>query len=497
MIAELGTGFGSNTALAAPGRIALSYNDLAIQVERTARDLKKLAYKKSDVIGVVLPNGPELASAFLSISAGAVFAPLNPAYSLVEFRFFLEDLHASALLAIPGFCPAAEEAARSLSIPLLELKAQVDRAAGTFTLDGELRRPRPVTEAGVDDDNALMLHSSGTTARPKLVGLTHRNLCASARSIASTLKLSPLDRGLNVMPLFHVHGLAGSLLSSISAGASVYCAPGFDSLRLARWLEDSEATWYSAVPTMHQALLSRAKERTGVESRTLRFVRSSSAHLHTTVWQEMEARMKCPVLNAYGMTEAAHQVASNPLPPGERKYGSTGPSAGCETVILNESAEPQPAGVTGEVGIRGSNVARGYLSPKEANDSAFSNGWFRTGDQGVIDSDGYVTLTGRLKEVINCGGEKISPAEIDAVLMQHPSVSQAVAFSVRCKMRGERVCAAVILKGPASELELKNFARERLAPFKVPSRVVVLAEIPKGPTGKMQRIGMAARLGIE
>ena len=262
-------------------------------------------------------------------------------------------------------------------------------------------------------------------------------------------------------------------------------------------MADSQATWYTGVPTMHQALLSRMSKSTQKVDHRFRFVRSSSAHLHTRIWKEMEERFDCPVLNAYGMTEAAHQIASNPLPPGERKFGSTGPAAGPEFAIIDEAGEPQPSGVTGEVGIRGKSVAAGYLVPAEANKTAFANGWFRTGDEGVIDAQDYLTLTGRLKELINSGGEKISPAEVDAVLMQHPAVTQVLTFGMTCDTRGERVGAAVVLEGPATESELKKFVRERLIAFKVPARILIVLDIPKGPTGKMQRVGMAKRVGLE
>jgi acyl-CoA synthetase (AMP-forming)/AMP-acid ligase II len=277
----------------------------------------------------------------------------------------------------------------------------------------------------------------------------------------------------------------------------VHCSPGFNALRFFKWLHESSATWYTAVPTMHQMILARGDERSN--SSGVRFVRSSSAHLHTNIWRELENRFDCPVLNAYGMTEASHQVSSNPLPPAIRKYGTVGISNTTEYVILNEQGAVQPQGVAGEVAILGNAVTAGYLVPEEANKTAFSNGWFRTGDSGVIDTDGYLTLTGRLKEIINCGGEKLSPAEIDEVLMAHPSVASALSFGASCPVMGERVCAVVVLHSgrAATESDLKAFVRDRLAKFKVPKRVVITDEIPRGATGKMQRIGMAQRLGLE
>ncbi|HUS06720.1 MAG TPA: AMP-binding protein, partial [Bryobacteraceae bacterium] len=292
-LSDLAAGLPGDTALLAPNRQALTYGGLAAQVERTGRLLKQLGFGPHHCIAVLLPNGPELASAFLSISSGAAFAPLNPAYSVTEFKFYLEDLQAAALATIPGYCPAAEEAAKSLGIGLLRLTPDTAQPAGTFDLSGEgIGKSLAARES--ERRFALLLHSSGTTARPKLVGLTHENLAASAQAIAKTLRLGPGDIGLNVMPLFHIHGLAGSLLSSLLAGSSVYCPPAFNALSFAGWMAESRATWYTAVPSMHQVLLSRPDAVANLRGH-VRFVRSSSAHLHTRVWQEMEARYECPV----------------------------------------------------------------------------------------------------------------------------------------------------------------------------------------------------------
>jgi oxalate---CoA ligase len=484
--------------LLAADRKPLTYAGLRSQSERTRTTLRDLGFREEDRIALVLPNGPELAVAFLSISGAAAVAPLNPAYSINEFRFYMGDLGTAALATAPGFCAAAEEAAESLDIPVLSLVPSATEPAGTFDLQAQQRRRTPgKPQQGDGNSFALLLHSSGTTAKPKLVGLTHANLCASARSIAAALRLRPEDRALNIMPLFHIHGLVGCLLSSLSAGASVYCSPGFNALQFGRWMREAEPTWYSAVPTMHQALLGRASEIVRNMVHPLRFVRSSSAHLETRVWLGLESYFECPALNAYGMTEAAHQIATNPLPPAERRYGSVGHPAGPDARIVDEKGELESPGATGEIAIRGPSVIQRYLQPVEVNQAAFANGWLRTGDQGVIDSKGYVFITGRIKELINVGGEKISPAEIDAVLMQHPAVTQAVTFGASCESRGERICSAVVLESEATETDLKTFVRERLARFKTPSTVLIVEDIPKGPTGKIQRIGMARRLGLE
>ena len=347
------------------------------------------------------------------------------------------------------------------------------------------------------DELALLLHTSGTTSRPKLVPLTHANLAVSARNIGATLELTPVDRCLNVMPLFHVHGLVASLLASLAAGGSVTCTPGFHPLRMLDWLGESDPTWYTAVPTMHQALLARIDGKPEPPAR-LRFIRSSSAALPRPVLEGLERTFGVPVVEAYGMTEAAHQMASNPPTLAGRRPGSVGPAAGPEIAILSATGEELPAGALGEVAIRGANVFSGYERNPEANREAFTNGWFRTGDEGTLDEDGYLTLQGRIKELINRGGEKISPAEIDERLLAHPAVAEAVAFALPDERLGEEVGAAVVLAAghDAGERELQEFVAETLAPFKVPRRIVVVDEIPKGPTGKLQRIGLAERLEL-
>jgi acyl-CoA synthetase (AMP-forming)/AMP-acid ligase II len=382
-------------------------------------------------------------------------------------------------------------------IPVIELTADESGPAGSYTLsvpfaDAGVARPDP-------DDVALVLHTSGTTSRPKIVPLRQRNLAASARNIAATLALTPQDRCLVIMPLFHIHGLIGALLSSLHAGASVHCPPGFNALKFFAWLDQAEATWYTAVPTMHQTILARADRNADVIARRkLRFIRSSSASLPPAVMKQLEDTFGCPVIESYGMTEASHQMASNPLPPRPRKPGSVGIAAGPEVGIMDLDGKLLDRGEIGEIVIRGDNVTAGYANNPKANAEAFTNGWFRTGDQGVLDAEGYLSLTGRLKEIINRGGEKIAPREVDDVLMDHPAVAQVVTFGMPHDKLGEEVAAAVVLREGqnASEQDLRSFAATRLADFKVPKKIVFLAEIPKGATGKLQRIGLAQRLGL-
>jgi acyl-CoA synthetase (AMP-forming)/AMP-acid ligase II len=279
----------------------------------------------------------------------------------------------------------------------------------------------------------------------------------------------------------------------------VVCTPGFNALKFFAWLDEVKPTWYTAVPTMHQAILTRAsRNQEIIERTTLRFIRSSSSSLPPQVLEQLEATFHCPVIEAYGMTEAAHQMASNPLPPAEHRPGSVGLAAGPDIAIMDEAGTLMAPGEIGEVVIRGPNVTQGYENNPKANESAFTHGWFRTGDQGVIDAAGYLSLTGRLKELINRGGEKISPREVDEILLDHAAVEQALTFALPHDMLGEDVGAAIVLREgkEASERELRDFCAVRLADFKVPRKIVFLKEIPKGATGKLMRIGLAEKLGL-
>ena len=394
------------------------------------------------------------------------------------------------------------EAARELNIPVLLLKKGGSATAGEFVLEPVNSRPdNTVTspEYAGRDDVALVLHTSGTTSRPKIVPLTQGNICASAENIRTTLALTARDRCLNVMPLFHIHGLIAAILASVSAGAGIFCTPGFNALKFFAWLEQAQPSWYTAVPTMHQAILARAgKNKETVRKSALRFIRSSSASLPPSVLHELEETFNAPVIEAYAMTEAAHQMTSNPLPPGTRKPGSVGIPAGPKVAIMDQAGNLLEQGSTGEVVIQGNNVTSGYDSNPVANRENFVNGWFRTGDQGIMDEDGYLTITGRLKEIINRGGEKISPREVDEILLDHPAVSQAVTFAIPHDKLGEEVAAAVVLNDgqTASESDIRAFAADYLAGFKVPKKVLILDDIPKGATGKVQRIGLAGKLGL-
>jgi acyl-CoA synthetase (AMP-forming)/AMP-acid ligase II len=484
-------------AIAATDRQPLTYGRFASLCVETRGALRSRGLGRNAKLAIVLPNGPDMAAAFVACASAVTAAPLNPAYREDEFHFYMDDLKARALLVDGGSVSPAIAAARRLGIPVLTLQAA--EAAGAFTITGDAVGQTTQEGPAEAGDVALVLHTSGTTSRPKIVPLTHTNLLASARNIASTLRLSSNDRCLNIMPLFHIHGLVAAILATLQAGGSVYCSPGFNALKFFSWMEEAKPTWYTAVPTMHQAILSRAARNGEVVAATpLRFIRSSSASLPVPVFHDLEKAFGCPVIEAYAMTENAHQMTSNQLPPGRRKPGFVGRAAGPDVAIMNIEGRLLAAGEEGEVVTRGSNVTPGYENNPKANAEGFAHGWFHTGDQGFMDAEGFLKITGRLKEIINRGGEKVAPVEVDEVLMEHPAVHQAVTFAVPHDKLGEDVAAAVVLREAmqVTERELQDFANAKLAAFKVPRRIVILTEIPKGATGKLQRIGLAERLGL-
>jgi len=477
----------------------LYYSQLYKQIQFIVKQLNEFGIGRNDRVAIVLPNGPQMAVTFLSISSGATCAPLNPFYTATEFDFYLSDLEAKALVVQSGIHSPVIEVAHELGIPILELHSFEDAADGLFNLTGDRQPPPALLGFAQMTDVALILHTSGTTSRPKIVPLTHKNLYASAENICNTLGLTSNDRCLNIMPLFHIHGLIAAVLASMKAGASVACTPGFLAPEFFKWMETFYPTWYTAVPTMHQSILARSTNNHSIIKKVqLRFIRSSSSSLPPSVMAELEETFQTPVIEAYGMTEASHQMASNPLPPALCKAGSVGLAAGPEIAIMAEAEEKfMPVGIPGEIVIRGKNVTLGYAKNPEANFRSFTNGWFRTGDQGVMDEDGYLFITGRIKEIINRGGEKISPREIDEVFLEHPAVAQAVAFGVPDKLLGEDVAVAIVLRDKSvNENDLRKYAAMRLAFHKVPQRVILLSEIPKGSTGKIQRIGLAKKLGL-
>jgi len=480
----------SATAIALPEQHErITYGELRDQVHAVAEQLAAAGIGRGDRVGIALPNGLPMIVSFLAASTAGTAAPLNPGYKEDEFRFYLEDTAAKVLILPPDGADDARRAAGD-RVPILGIELD---DAGSVALTGVSGR-RTVAPPNVDDV-ALVLHTSGSTGRPKRVPLAHANLSISAGNIARHYKLTPDDVSLCVMPLFHVHGLVASTLATLSTGGTVVVPAKFNPLSFWRVARDYGATWYSAVPTLHQLLLARSANPQGrrpAGTERLRFVRSCSAALPPRVMHALEDAFGAPVLEAYGMTEAAHQMASNPLPPAERKPGSVGRGTDVQIGIMDHDGQLLPSGRRGEVVIKGPNVIRGYENNPEANAVSFVDGWFRTGDQGYLDADGYLHLVARIKELINRGGEKISPREIDEILLAHPAVAEAVCFGMPHATWGEEVAAAVVVREPVSEEDLLAYCRERLADYKAPKQIHVTDAIPRTATGKIQR-GVVAK----
>ena len=482
---------GPSPALVCPDDgLTYTHDDVAEVVTELAGRLSTAGVGRGDRVAVVLSNGPEIVLCLFAIARlGAVTGPLNPDYTGAEYRFYLDDLEPKFVIA--GSEPPAALVAAAGEVRVIEATMARPDARPTFRLDGSELRPAPSFDLGGSGDAALLLHTSGTTSRPKQVPLLQRNLTAQAASIASHYALSERDVSFCAMPLFHVHGLVASTLAQIAAGGRVVVPRRLVPGRFWDQAREHGMTWYSASPTPHQKLLARLDE----PPPTLRFVRSCSSALSAEMMRDAEARLGVPMVEAYGMTENTHQMTSNPLPPAERRPGSVGVSAGAAVRIVDDAGRDVPAGEPGEVAIRGPGLTPGYLNNDKANAESFFDGWFRTGDIGIL-RGGYLELKGRRKEMINRGGENISPYEVEAVLVSHPLVTEAVAFSVPDAKYGERVAAAVVLGGEVSTDELRRHARESLAAFKVPDEIYPLEEIPKTPTGKVQRSRMAGHLQI-
>jgi acyl-CoA synthetase (AMP-forming)/AMP-acid ligase II len=483
----LNAGRDDHLALVVPGGLRLTYARLREEVRLAAAALADRGVRRQDRVALVYPNSAEAIVLFLAAATAGTAAPLNPGYKTEEFRFFLEDTHARVLLVPPGQAAAARQA-------LPDGASIIDAA---FDEHGVLRFPggrvRPADlEAPDADDVALVLHTSGTTSRPKMVPLRHRNLAASVANIVPSYDLAADDVSLCVMPLFHVHGLIASTLATLGSGGTVVVPSRFSPFEFWSAVREHGVTWYSAVPTIHQMLTGRSSRSRPEGADSLRFARSCSAALAPDLMGRLEDLLGVPVLEAYGMTEASHQMATNPLPPLPRLAGSVGRGTGVEIAVLDEHGDVLPVGATGEVAIRGANVMDGYEANPAANAEAFSGGWFRTGDEGTLDDAGYLTLRGRIKELINRGGEKIAPREIDEVLLRHPAVAEAVTFAIPHPSWGEEVAAAVVLQEEVDQRTLADFCRQQLADFKVPRQIYFVSEIPRTATGKIQRRHVAA-----
>tara|TARA_Y100001935_G_scaffold30137_3_gene23567 strand:+ start:2059 stop:3594 length:1536 start_codon:yes stop_codon:yes gene_type:complete len=494
----------NNIFIKSPDESDITYGELISYMKDTYSKLSSIKINKKDKVAIVLGNGSSMACTFIAIAANFTSCPLNPSYTKEEFKFYYDDLKVKAVIIEENKSIEARVAAKELNIEVINLKRKTELHTITLDINTDVKNEKEYLSETSQEDVAMILHTSGTTSRPKMVPLSQKNLLASAKNISKTLNLNEYDICLNIMPMFHIHGLIAAILAPIYESGTIITPSGFDALKFFRWLNDFKPTWYTAVPTMHQAILARAPRNIDIiKNNQLKFIRSSSASLPATVMEKLEKTFNTCVIESYGMTEATHQMTSNPLPPNKRKAGSVGLAAGPEVAllldgkILHNIKENQ--NITGQIIIKGENVTEGYINNPEANSESYIDGWFLTGDEGVFDNDGYLKITGRLKEIINRGGEKISPKEIDEILMEHQSIQQAVAFSVPHEKLGEDLYAAVIIKENVeiSENNLKEYCKQRLTQFKIPRKILIVEEIPKGATGKLQRIGLYKKLGIK
>jgi acyl-CoA synthetase (AMP-forming)/AMP-acid ligase II len=481
----------SHTAVVVPELgIRVTYDSLRQQVWAMANALASLGIRRGDAIAIALPNGLPAIVSFLAASIAGTAAPLNPAYPYEEFHFFLGDTRARILLCPPVGAEFVRAAAADRKIPIIavEMNEQGNVHLANAPAGGSATEPTA-------DDIALILHTSGSTGRPKRVPLRHFNLAVSSANIANTYALSEEDVSLCIMPLFHIHGLIGSVMATLLSGGTVVVPTKFNALSFWRTVREHHVTWYSGVPTMHQLLLARAHQRPE-EAASLRFIRSCSAPLSPQLIHKIEELFGVPFVEAYGMTEAAHQMTSNPLPPRHRKAGSVGVGTGLRISIMDRDGNHLGTNQRGEVAIQGANVFRGYENNPEANAHAFVNGWFRTGDEGLLDADCYLHLTGRIKDIIIRGGENIAPHEVDEILLRHPAVAAAVTFGCAHPTLGEEVAAAVVLheSNGATESTLVKHCREHLVEYKCPTKIYLVESIPTTATGKIRRRAVAAAL---
>jgi len=464
----------------------IAYGSLSDQVDRLAARLRQSVLVPGQVVAIVLPNGIEYLVSFLAVTrARLIAAPMNPTYKADEFRFLLEDSEARVVITTSG-ASSVRDAARAANLPVWTASRN---ATGDVEIAGLVfsSSTRGAPDAPLPEDVALLMHTSGTTGKPKAVPLTHANVMASVGNISAHYDLSPADTALVVMPLFHGHGLIGAALSGLFAKVTIVLPSRFSARAFWRLVEAYSVTWYSAVPTIHEILLLRAASDQAPSRNGLRFIRSCSSSLSPATLKQLEDHFGAPVLQAYALTETSHQVTSNPLPPGLRKPGSVGPGTNVEVAILRDDGELSKVGSKGEVVVRGTTVMHGYSRNPEANEKAFVNGWFRTGDLGVLDRDGYLTVTGRIKELINRGGEKISPTEVDAVLLGHPAVGLAASFGVPDPMYGEEIQAAVVPRADVTAAELHDYLQSRLSAFEIPKVIHFVKALPESATGKVDR----------
>lgn len=479
-------------AILSSGGEVLTYEMLQRQIEAIAASLADAGITAGTRVAIVMPDGPELAVAIVAVACAATAVPLNPSLTAAEFEGLFVAQKLEALILADWAESAAEAVAtrRGMCIMAAARKPgglQITQRTPPLATPAKARAVTP-------DDTAFILRTSGTTARPKLVPITHRNLVAMAERMQKWFALVPTDRVLCILPLYYAQGLKMSLFVPLILGSSLACPSRSVQPDVLAWLDELQATWVTAGPTLLRSLLERARAiGKGNLRHHLRVLISASAPIPDGVRDALADSFGVPVLNSFGLSEAG-LVAANEFAPERRKLGTVGRPWPGELAIL--TAEQGLAGpdTLGEIVLRGPGVTPGYIDDPEMNRAAFVDGWFHTGDLGRIDADGFLTIVGRIKEMINRGGEKIAPAEIDQALLRHPAVSEATSFAVPHPRLGEDIAAAVMLRPgqTVTPLELRRFLKPLLVPFKIPRRIHILTTIPKGDTGKVRRQDLPA-----
>jgi acyl-CoA synthetase (AMP-forming)/AMP-acid ligase II/acyl carrier protein len=488
-------------AIQTPSAEELSYGDLHQRINNISSQLRALGLGRRSRVVIVLPNGLNMSVMLLAVTSTSIAAPLNPSYREAEFQSYLNDIHADCVIVLAeDHRSPVRVVARKNNIPIFELASDgvslmppsgaVDvlgrRESSSSTNDDF--KPRP-------DDTALILLTSGSTGRSKKVPLTHRNLCASVADICYSLNLDDRDICLSMWEQFHIGGMVDLLLVPLASGGRIICTSSFEAEIFFQILETRSPTWFQGVPTTLHEILAVARKTGRAPAKTsLRFIRSVASALSPQLMDRIESFFQVPVVQTFGMTEAGPLITTNPLPPGIRKAGSTGPSCGPMISIRDPNGRELSPSETGEILVRGENVVAGYEGNKEATAQSFRDGWFHTGDTGYLDADGYLFLKGRIKEQINRGGEKIIPQEIDDVLAAHPEIEQAASFSMKHATLGEDVGAAVVIRENSSldESAIRRYVASQLSDFKVPKTILFLPSLPRSTIGKVKRDTLAA-----
>lgn len=481
------TKHGAARAISGPSGQTISYAELYTVIQNLVTALQARGIERQTRVAIVMPNGFNIALALLAVSTAAIAVPLNSVYQAAELEAYFLEARVSHVLVQSGGTPAVRAVADKLGLPVISLHTD----GVTLEAGANCQASAGVAhQVPLPDDTAMILLTSGSTGRPKKVPLTHRNLCAAAGNVSRSLGLNEHDTCLSMWEQHHIGGLVDLLLAPLISGGSVICAGSFDALRFYDGLATGQPTWFQGVPTTLRELLQMGRTRRhSLEKYPLRFLRSVAAALPPSQMAELEDFFGIPVIQTFGMTEAGPLITTNHLPPELRKPGSAGSPCGPEVVIFNPQGQPLPVDTHGEVAIRGENVFAGYEDDELANSQCFREGWFYTGDIGYFDSDGYLFLRGRVKEMINRGGEKVSPYEVEDVLARHPGVAQVAVFARTHPTLGEDVAAALVLRAShaLSEADARMWVSTHLSAFKVPRTILYLDHLPRCPVGKVRR----------